>query len=444
MFVFPGSDNDEDEDEDAPSERKESKYYRFRGQHGRTPWTFSTSPKYVYEALFVLWSQAWPGSENSNSKNIPLGFCEHMDIFLPLCLKSIALRLHDSSHRGKAILDEKHMTVLEQLSVVLAKSIMLQYCTNDHIDAPESALLQALVSSEHVLDFFEGLFAVLHPQHMLCLITSYMETLRACEHEHIQENNDGLLEFDWTKQSMHQIRLSRQLRLRAVEKLAVLPSFLSLNYPLKFSDHLLSPSRTVDNEGDSTWKVQYSDCNHDALSQGRPRHEFMTTSADKKLPGSGWLAFLLANEALSICALSCEAVVAEAISHIESVSHVKREGGQRKLQLERVDLLMFQSLAIHAITVVYELLLRRHAMDCRFQTNACRGRIAALASEVLIHQSLQSVRWLARMESTHKVRSLWMLCLIYCLQEAPEVLIRQLVRSYCDPSVSSMLASRNK
>jgi hypothetical protein len=362
-----------------------------------------------------------------------------MDLFLPLCLKSVALRLHDGADRGKAILDEKHVNVLEQLSMALARSIMLQYSTNDYIDAPESALSQALMSSEHVLDFFEGLFAVLHPQHMRCLIESYMKALRDCEDEHIKENNDGLLEFDWTKQSMHQIRLSRQLRLRAVEKLAVLPSFLQVNAPLKFSDHFLSHSTTVDNEGDSTWKIQYSDSNHDAPSHGRPPHEFMTRNVDKKLPESGWLAFVLADEALSICALSCEAVVAEAISHIESVSHVKREGGQRKLQLERVDLLMFQSLAIHAITTVYELLLRRHAMDCRFQTNACRGRIAALASEVLIRQSLQSVRWLARMESTHKVRSVWMLCLVYCLQEAPEVLIRELVRSYCDPSVSSML-----
>ena len=73
-------------------------------------------------------------------------------------------------------------------------------------------------------------------------------------------------------------------------------------------------------------------------------------------------------------------------------------------------------------------------MDTRFQTDVLRGRIAAMFTDTLFTMSLQSVRWLSRMESTHKVRSVWMLCLIYILQEAPEVLIRHLVRSYCDPS----------
>ena len=114
----------------------------------------------------------------------------------------------------------------------------------------------------------------------------------------------------------------------------------------------------------------------------------------------------------------------------------KNEDPNKKCNLQRADLLMFQSLAIHAITAFYELVLRRNAMDRRFQTDTCRGRIAALYTECLFTQSLKSVRWLARMESSHKVRSLWMLCLVYVLQEGPEVVIRDLVRSYCDKKVS--------
>ena len=129
------------------------------------------------------------------------------------------------------------------------------------------------------------------------------------------------------------------------------------------------------------------------------------------------------------------------MAHVEfsqDKSRAKEDGCEKKeprLQLDRGDLLMFQSIAIHSITVVYELVLRRHAMDRRFQTETCRGRIAALYAPVFFSQSLQSVRWLARMESTHKVRSLWMLCLVYLLQETPEQLIRTLVMTYCDPSV---------
>ena len=126
------------------------------------------------------------------------------------------------------------------------------------------------------------------------------------------------------------------------------------------------------------------------------------------------------------------------MAHIESHEAAKFPNSATKQQkpvemLNRSDLLMFQSIAIHAITTVHELLLRRHAMDRRFQNESSRGRIAALFAEPVFEQSISSVRWLARLESTHKVRSLWLLCFVYILQEAPENLIRQTVRSYSNP-----------
>ncbi|CAB9498009.1 expressed unknown protein [Seminavis robusta] len=448
-FVFPGSDNEEDDDFD-PSRRKKSRYFKFRGfgLHAQKPWTFCASHRgdqlgagYIYESLLLLWIQAWEDHKrDEGSKRALLGFCQHLDLLLPLCLKSVCLRLEDSPDRARAILDEKHLVALEQFSMVLAKSIMLAYSENFDRDNQDATLSRALAASEGILDFFAGLFAVLHPEHMRCILESYFRALGECENEHIRENRDGLLEFDWTEHGIHRIRLSRQLRLRAVEKFAVLPSFLALNFPLRYSsDNQFFTPGIRDNEGDSTWKVQYSDRDAPPKSRQTQEYPYVSSSEDGKLPQSGWLAFLLANEALSVCALSCEAVVAEAIAHIgHAQNNANNKGGegetQRKLQLERGDLLMFQSLAIHAITATYELLLRRHAMDLRFQTNSSRGRIAALYTECLFTQSLQSVRWLARMESTHKVRSVWMLCVVYSLQETPEALIRSLVRSYCDPS----------
>jgi hypothetical protein len=81
------------------------------------------------------------------------------------------------------------------------------------------------------------------------------------------------------------------------------------------------------------------------------------------------------------------------------------------------------------------LIVRRHTMDKRCQTESCRGRIAALFALPILEKSISSVRWLARMESTHKVRSTWLLCFIYVLQETPEVMIREYVRSFCSPKV---------
>jgi len=72
-------------------------------------------------------------------------------------------------------------------------------------------------------------------------------------------------------------------------------------------------------------------------------------------------------------------------------------------------------------------------MDRRFQSEASRGRIAGMLAGPILEKSIQSVRWLARMEATHRVRSTWLLCLVYVLQEAPEHLISSIVRSYCDP-----------
>jgi hypothetical protein len=74
-------------------------------------------------------------------------------------------------------------------------------------------------------------------------------------------------------------------------------------------------------------------------------------------------------------------------------------------------------------------------MDRRFQRDSSRGRIAALFTKPIFEASLSSVRWLARLESTHKVRSLWLLCFVYILQEAPENLLRQAVRSYSNAKV---------
>lgn len=469
-FVLPGSD-----DEDEQAEAQKSRYSTFRGLCEDNILTFSIQggwPNqngssllvsggncYLYESLIFCWVNAWSDykSEAAGANDVPLfesstaanskllDFFLNMDILLPLCLKSLAVRYcievqASSDLLARAVLDPQHMTILKHFVQVLARCVMGQALTHsnsgDVLNEKNAALLRALASSELIVEWFEGLTAILHPEVMRSLIGGYFQTLNECETAHSKENPKGVLEFQWNEENIHRVRSSRQLRLRAVEKLAVMPSFLALNFPNKFSD----ASQSADNSdsGISSWKVQYGDISQDGASQEQPhRTDRHTSSGDDRRPKSGWLAQILADEALSVCALSCEAVVAEAMAQVElsnDKSHQKTDKKSQSFQLERRDLLMFQSLAIHAVTCFYELVLRRNAMDRRFQTNACRGRIAALYAECLLTQSLKSVRWLARMESSHKVRSLWMLCLLYVLQEAPEVLLRNLVKSYCDPN----------
>ena len=368
-------------------------------------------------------------------------FYAHMDYLLPLCLKSIVLRYSDEVSSNftaatKAILDDNHMLIFEAFVELLVRGLVGQALSGfGPPDERDKALVRALASSDGVLDFLVGLTSLLHPQHMNVLLTKYFHTLRDCETEHLEEHI-AAGDFKWTEESLHRVRCSRQLRIRAIEVFASLPSFLALNYPLKFAGQAILTKGSK-----PSWISQYREITIEKSAvQTAPTYE----DGIERLPKSGWLAELLVGEGLSVCSLSCEAVVAEAMAHMEVSRHInagsqfskssalkKRPGAA----LKREDLLMFQSLAIHAITCVYELVLRRHAMDRRFQKDSSRERIAALFARSILHKSIGSVRWLARMESTHKVRSIWLLCFVYVLQEAPDALIRDYVRSCCNPEV---------
>jgi hypothetical protein len=315
---------------------------------------------------------------------------------------------------------------------MLALALMGQAMSGLKSDDKDSQLESALAAGDHALDFLTGLCAILHPAHMEVLIRKFFMTLRDCETQ--QFDSEGDFQFEWTDETLHRVKCSRQLRLRAVEKLAVLPNFVALNYPSRFSSR-----ESPDQQKEATWTNQYTDSSVEEST----KVDDSVHGNDDLLPRSGWLAGLLASESLSICSLSCEAVVAEAMAHIETQDTTKAAAAKSSAlkkrptaSLKRGDLLMFQSIAIHAITCVHELLLRRHAMDKRFQKESSRGRIASLFAKPIFEKSLASVRWLARMESTHRVRSLWLLCFVYILQEAPENLLREAVSSYSNPKVS--------
>jgi hypothetical protein len=294
-----------------------------------------------------------------------------------------------------------------------------------------STLLHAMASADEILDFLVGLLSIIHPEHMRLLLTTYFKTLRDCETEQLVDGSTEV-RFEWTEEFIHRVHCSRQLRLHAVEKLATLPSFLSLNFPLNCVDY-----HHQRHGGKMSWVDQ-----HKGFSDG----ELTSKKANDiiRLPESGWLASIVINEGLAVCSVSCESVVVEAMAHEEVSQHktsqiqllanstlFTRPGAAFK----RKDFLVFQSIAIHAIICVYELIIRRHSMDRRFQTDSHRERIAAVLASPILERSVASSRWLARMGATHKIRTTWLLCFVYILQEAPESLLRVFVRQACDPKV---------
>jgi hypothetical protein len=420
---------------------------------------------YLYETIIVLWLRAWvdyvegmflepsavsssftggrttfsvpdPHSAESPQPRGIFSFYAHMDILLPICLKSIVLRYSVEvvpryPPCTRALVDENHMLVLEPFIEMLARGLVGQSLAGiGSAESRDKALVRALSSSDVVLEFIVGLVGILHASHIHTLLKKFFKTLRDSETEHLDDSFSEV-SFEWSEESLHRVRCSRHLRVRTIETLSVLPSFLALNYPSKYSGNVSTPKVHKAN-----WLNQYIEIPEERVSSGDTRHGGVS-------PPSGWLAELVISEGLSVCAMSCEAVVAEAMAHIEvtqekspyhaSTPSLKKRPGAA---LKRGDLLMFQSLGIHAITAVYELILRRHSMDRRFQSDSCRERIAGLFAIPILEKSIESVRWMARLEATHKVRSVWLLCFVYVLQEAPDCMIRDYVRSLCNPKVS--------
>jgi hypothetical protein len=397
---------------------------------------------FAYEPIMALWVKAWihhtsRNSANNESNFPPLtlwqqdssspiyGFYAHMDVLLPLCLKSMILRcsamLPQSPSRSRVIFDTSHMEIMFPFVGVLASSLLGEA---NSADEKEEALSMALESTDTVVDFLVGLAAVLHPQQLAELIQKFFKVLRDAETPDTTGTQE--VEFRWEPDSLHSVRCSRQLRLRVVERFSVIGPYLAMNFPGKFTEW--TPGSKQHRR---TWTTQ---------SQGTATNQVPDDSSSKPegtdlLPKSGWLADLLVNESLLICSLSCEVFVTEAIAHIETSQYSAGSPLQDRpgKSLTKQDLLLFQSIGLHAITCVHELLIRRHAMDSRFQTEQCRSRIASLVVRSVLEKSTSSVRWLARMESTHKIRSLWLVCFSYILQEAPETILRSTFRDYCGP-----------
>lgn len=413
---------------------------------------------YLYESIMVLWLRSWfdrvqntsGGHLNKAIFPIPeydpsitpedniFSFYAHMDFLLPLCLKSIVLRysvevLPTYPPSTRAMLDESHMMVLEPFIEMLTRGLMGQAVAG--LGSPSNrdrALLRALSSSELILEFLVGLLTVIHHEHMRILISKYFTTLRNSEREYLGEGFEET-DFEWTEERLQYFRCSRQLRIRAIETFAVLPSFLALNYPLRYSRRKVPTSSEK-----ISWMQQHKEMPEDLTLLRVKKNDGIES------PGTGWLAEIILNEGLYICSSSCEAVALEAKAHRDMSqkdltqktfpnvpSIIKRPG----VSLKRGDVLMFQSIAIHAITCIYELMLRRHAIDRRLQNNCCRESIAALFAGPIINSSIASVRLLGGMETTYKVRSLWLLSFIYILQEAPENVIRDHIRSFCNHKV---------
>jgi hypothetical protein len=404
--------------------------------------------KYLYESIMIILLKVWHnllekedhedtgGHARASSESVETetvhGFFVNLDFFLSLCLKSIVLRYDRECAMNyvpmsRALLDEAHKDLLESFVEMLGRGLVGQALVNNSDSQDrEKALKRAIQNSKYIMDFLVGLLSVIQPVSFRLVFARYLKALRDAELHSIDGKEPA---FTWNAENVFRTRCSWQLRIDAIERLASIPSFIALNYPPKYVGQ-----REVQYSEKPTWSFQYFEVDansfsiFDALSQG-------------KQPSHGLLAEIALEEGLFICAHAGETVVSESVAQVvaisqgksfDNISLNKRPGAS----LNSDDLLMFQSVAVHAVSVVYELILRRHAsLDRRFQSDSARSRIAEMFAQPILERSLSNVRWLALMEVTNRVRCVWLLSFIFVLQEAPDAMICDFISSCCNPNV---------
>jgi hypothetical protein len=432
---------------------------------------------YLYERLLVVWLKLWSvdmttaeaGKSKSSFSSSKKGgssalsaatLVTQMDFFVPLCLKSLALRCADHkrarehasasdspsrggsrSNSGKSklsvcFLDAAHMKMLTSILSLWARSLVEEMATHESDSALSSSSDVSLASSSEAspkcsmegcdaaVDFFAGLLPLVHVVQISELLQAFVSTLCAFDNNAPSTSNKKK-ETSSVGGAFTRTVASRQLRIQVVRKLSSMPCFVQLNYPLKYPQYS-TPSRCAT----STWLHQLQDV-PDVMYVSSLTRPYAHGGGDgmDRFPEAHWLAEQCANEGFAICAACCDTIF---------MGTLKRHTPATDSKLGKREKRTLQSLAVDSIAVVYESLIRRHAIDMRFQGVEARSRVAAMFVVPVFENSLYSVHWLEKMESTHKVRLLWLLSFLHVLQEAPEFLIREQLRCYCDPKVCNV------
>ncbi len=330
--------------------------YKIRFSLSRSIETKNQAP-FLYEIIFALWLHSFSQKKDSNEVGEvktgidPQAFVRNMDFFLPLCLKSLALRCCDKLRIDivpSVVLDISHVQVLEHLVAHIAVSLVHRAVERSK-GCGEQTISRTLLDSDEILDFLIGLLSIVHPAQVSYLISTYFQKLRLSE--------DG---------RFMNLRGCRHLRIRAVERFASLPRFVALNYPFRYE---------CDNRHRNEQTLSWTNHVLAEMPKSISRSIF-----DEKLPKRHWLAETLLNESFEICFLSCEAIVSgsQVVTTKPNSPKKKQSAMRQRVPLTNEQLQYHKSISYHAITVVYELLIRKHATNEQCQSKEALSRIAGM------------------------------------------------------------------
>lgn len=444
--VYEGSD-DEIQDSETVNTSKDNKE-RIRGEkfRGTIPrgsvkkfqlieLTLSSSSKsdsvFMYERILALWLHLLT-NQNTEDRELSAKYSEVADVFLshidflfPFCLKSLALRLSKAKQPTELIpssfLDADHLQMISALFARVANSLLSSAKHNIRDPDFDHSLQTVLMQCDSVIDFITGLFALIHPQQVSQVVSTFVGSLQDLEDgSYVEEQNT-----EDPYKLMGIISCCRQLRIRCFERLASLPNFVALNFPYKYSN-------TCQNEyvSNLSWINQ------------NVHNNFIAPVMDYKVPKRHWLAELVIYDCLSIAKKSSETIFNGWIPKQKVYNSTKKKSTVTSAFRQRTplpkDLIMHEeSISRNAISIVYDILLRKNALDLRYQNKESFERIVGMFVSPLICGTTQAVHVISKMDPSDKVRNQWLLCMLCSIQEAPDIALRNSISSLCgndDPS----------
>ena len=135
-------------------------------------------------------------------------------------------------------------------------------------------------------------------------------------------------------------------------------------------------------------------------------------------------------------------ISAEALRYVHKDEFVVRDrtSPEQTIKLKPETVATLENMSTRASTAIHELVVRKNAMDSRFQNESARYRVAAVLATPILDVSVKNSATLAKLDPRHPVRCSWLLAVMYILQEAPETLICYFV-SWCCEKVSEQLVA---
>lgn len=338
----------------------------------------------IFHQILLYFTLRWNPEnveESFHGKHVH-NFLENLDLLLAIALKSLILQYADvdvgKPKHPVITLIKKHFELVADFTEKVAQAIIMKTFTiGDQF--------------EILLDFVVGILGAIVPYQAKDFCVGFM----------------GSLGRDFASLSVQSKYL--QARFKSSRRFLSLPCFVELNEtPKKQEYQLPQPSSAV------SWLLQ----SHQIRSSDDPGQPNISG-----ISPHGWLANLVIREALETCITATRILMREVTkSSQHEESKVSSTDDQTKQWLNRL-----QSSAVGGIAIVHEVLLRRHAMDARYQSDGMKAAISSMFLPPILEKTLQYADVLSELPCDHAVRRLWMGCLLHIFQDAPEMLISNYV-----------------